>query len=366
VEASFGTVHRVWSPARPFRQLMIAAHAPWIASAVERFVAGRRGPHVIHGFGVWGFAGLVASRRLARRGIAAVPVVSSYTTYEAESRSKARGVSADHGPWARLRYRAEHLWILAAVERYERRAYRGARAVGVNYDSVRRLIVDRHGTGVRCRKLPYASEAAFVREGEPRPALPPLAAALPSVGAPLVVSVSRHDPRKGVDVLLHALAAVRRRGVSFRACLLGAGPLLAAHRRLATRLGLDRDVVIGGFVDDAFAYVRNADVFVLPSRREQSGSLSVLEALQAGTAVVASRCDGIPEDVVHEESALLATPGDPADLAAALERVLADGALRRRLARRGRETFAARFSADAVADGLAGFWGGLALAAGGR
>lgn len=53
---------------------------------------------------------------------------------------------------------------------------------------------------------------------------------------PLIVTVSRHDGRKGLDVLIAALADLRVRGIQFRACLLGVGILLEAHRPLAERM----------------------------------------------------------------------------------------------------------------------------------
>jgi glycosyltransferase involved in cell wall biosynthesis len=73
---------------------------------------------------------------------------------------------------------------------------------------------------------------------------------------------------------------------------------LAAHGSLAASLELTESVAITGHVEDVFAYLRQADVFVLPSLQEGSGSVSLLEALQARTPVIASRCDGIPEDLV--------------------------------------------------------------------
>ncbi len=70
----------------------------------------------------------------------------------------------------------------------------------------------------------------------------------------------------------------------------------------------------------------------------------MLEALQAGTAVIASRCDGIPEDVVDERDALLVAPGDVSALQAALARLLGDAGLRARLAAQAHQAFEERFS----------------------
>jgi len=180
----------------------------------------------------------------------------------------------------------------------------------------------------------------------------PHLAALEPAGAPLIVAVARHDPRKGWEVLLAALDLLRRQGVPYRACLLGGGRLLAEDRSRARRLGLGASVALPGEVPDPFPYLERAEIFVLPSRAEQSGSLALLEALQAGCAVVASAVDGIPEDVVDGESALLVPPGDPAALAGALARLLAAPALRRRLAAGARRLFAARFSAPAFTAAL--------------
>jgi glycosyltransferase involved in cell wall biosynthesis len=110
-----------------------------------------------------------------------------------------------------------------------------------------------------------------------------------------------------------------------------------------------------------FAYLRQADVFVLPSLQEGSGSISLLEALQMGTAVIASDCDGIPEDVVGERDALLVPPRDAGALQAALARLLADGPLRARLGQRGRQIYEQRFSARTLVSALTATYAELGL-----
>src|SRR6202044_2268184 len=135
---------------------------------------------------------------------------------------------------------------------------------------------------------------------------------------------------KGIDVLLRALASLRAAGVPLRACLVGGGPQLGEHRRQIVELGLGGTVVCAGVVESVAPYLGCADVFVLPSREEQSGSLALVEALRAGLLVVASGVDGILEDLADGEDGLLVPPGNAAALAAALRRVLADAPLRAR------------------------------------
>lgn len=352
-QTDFGILHRVASPVRPFRQLAVGGHGPFLARAVAEFV--RSSPHVaIHGFGAWSWAARLAGRTLRAEGRPAAYVVGSYTILPEEIRSRCRGLTPEDGAAQRIARSLEGLWVDLAVSRLERAAYRGAHAILVNYDSVARLVKARYGASLAIRRLPYASESAFLA--------PPAAAGdgslpdLPAGEAPLIVSLSRHDPRKGVDVLLHALALLASRGVAFRACLLGTGELLETHRALCARLGLSPRVRVTGLVPDPAPYLSRADLFALPSREEQSGSLALLEALSAGVPVVASSCDGIPEDVTDGVDALLVPPGDPESLAAALGRLLADERLRRRLGEAGRRTAEQRFSPGAMSAALAGVY----------
>ena len=192
--------------------------------------------------------------------------------------------------------------------------------------------------------------------------MPELIAPLEPKGAPLLVAVSRHDPRKGVDVLVRALGELRTRGVVFRACLVGGGLLFETHRRLVEQFGLSGCTVVTGRVPDAYAYLEHADVFALPSLEEGSGSVSLLEAMQACAAAAVSRVDGLPEDVICGESALLVEPGDVAALATALGRLLTDRDLRTRIARRGHQLYRERFSAQAFAADLQRVYSGLGFA----
>jgi glycosyltransferase involved in cell wall biosynthesis len=352
VETDFGVIHRVASPFRPFRQLMVAGHGPRLATAITAFVLGRRAPLILHGFGVWGHASVLARDRLGRRGVSVVPILGSYTTYAVEARSVRRGAAA-YAASTRLLYTAQEAWVRLAVERLERRAYRESRLVLVNYEFVRRLIADRFGSGVPCRKVPYASESAFLRDGSPAaPSRPRGDRGADPSDPPLIVAVARQEPKKGGAVLLRALARLRARGIRFRACLAGPGPLLEEHCRLAARLGLAGDVALPGLVSDAFGLVRQADVFVHAAVAEQSGALVILEALQASRAIVTTGVDGIVEDVTDGHDALLVPPNDEVQLADALARALADEPLRRRLGARARETFEARFSARAFTAAL--------------
>ncbi len=361
VETQFGIVHRIRSPwqlrqaraALGFRLHLMWLHAPLIERDMRRFILRRPGSHLIHGFGVWGCAGVRICRKLSRIGRQVIPIVSAYTTLQHEFRAKLRGVGRVHGALQTFHAWSDLAAITWMVTPYERIAYTRSHFTIVNYDSVRRLLQEIWGGGIPFRKLPYSSESAFLHEHfRDDGRVPDVIGSLRPPNAPLIVAVSRHDPRKGLDVLLHALAELRAAEVPFRACLVSGGLLLDAHRRLAARLDLESTTAIVGVVPDPLLYLRHADVFALPSLQEASGSLALIEALQAGVAVVTSNIDGIPEDVVDGESALLVRPGDPGTLATALKSLLTDPGLRERLAEGGRATFESRFSADVFTSAL--------------
>jgi glycosyltransferase involved in cell wall biosynthesis len=350
-KTDFGVVHRARSPFRPFRGLMVAAHQRFIVDCVDRFASAAGGPHLVHSFGPWSGVGIAAAQRLRSRGVESVTVATPFGTYRHETLGKLKGLGPGRPLAVRLQHWWELLWTGMTVDPSERRGFRGSDLVVVNYDSVRAIIASQFGPDIRFAMMTYCSEAAFLEKPRPHPAPPAGIPARPD-GAPILVSVSRHDPRKGLDVLLHALRELQRRGIAFRACLVGGGLLLDAHRSLAERLGLGESTAIIGRIADSYAYLEHADIFVLPSLEEGSGSVALLEAMQAGVAPVVSRIDGIPEDVTDGDSALMVEPGDPYALARCLARLLADAPLRRRIAAGAGQRYRERFSAAAFANDL--------------
>jgi glycosyltransferase involved in cell wall biosynthesis len=364
-DSPLGMLHETASPFGFPRTLSMPLNNPLLAPRVERFLLSQPGPHLIHGFGTYGYTGITVSRRLRRHGRQVVPLVSSYTTSKHETGPKLDRIKSVGDLRQRRREWLEHLWGRTVLARYERAQFMNVRLVLVNYQSVSRIITEQFGPNIDFRRMPYCAETAFrhdelqKRSGE----IPEPIRRLASPEAPLIVAVSRHDPRKGLDVLLHALAALRSKRVNFRACIVGGGVLLRNHQRLADQLFLNDLVTFTGWVEEPYDYLRHADIFVLPSLEEGSGSVSLLEALQARVAIVASNIDGIPEDVDDGESALLVEPGNAAALGTAIEQLLHDVDLRRRLAQRAGEIFTKRFSAEALTEGLRQLYGELGFSA---
>jgi glycosyltransferase involved in cell wall biosynthesis len=161
--------------------------------------------------------------------------------------------------------------------------------------------------------------------------------------APLVLAVGRLQHPKDPFTLARALGLLRGK---FTAMLVGEGPDRPRLEAEIRRLGLEQAVVLAGDRSDVADVLAGADVFVLSSTSEGL-PLSILEAMAAGLPVVASSVGGVPEAVEDGDTGLLVPPRDPARLAAALERLLADPALRRRLGSNGRERVREHFGLEA-------------------
>ena len=158
----------------------------------------------------------------------------------------------------------------------------------------------------------------------------------PAPAEPVVVFAGRHIPEKRVPALVPALALARERIPELRGEILGDGPERDEVLRLRSELGLGEALDVPGRVDAERVEAARARalVMVLPSRREGYG-LVVVEAAAAGTpSVVARDPDNAATDLVSEgENGYVAASASPEDLAAAIERVHAEGhALRERTA----------------------------------
>jgi glycosyltransferase involved in cell wall biosynthesis len=145
----------------------------------------------------------------------------------------------------------------------------------------------------------------------------------------VVLFVGKLVPKKGLPVLLDAVARVRATGKRVRLVIVGGGPLEAEVRARIGELGLEAAVELAGWVrnDRLPAYLRAADVVCVPSIRDEHGETEgtpvvLQEALAAGCLVVASDTSGIPDVVRHGVNGWLAPPGDAAALASALARAL--------------------------------------------
>ena len=180
---------------------------------------------------------------------------------------------------------------------------------------------------------------------------------------PLLLTIARLVPRKGIDSVLRVLPRLRAQITNLRYVVIGSGPDLQRLKALSERLGLRESVSFVGKVQDSELprWYNACDVFVMPARsdhRDVEGfGLVFLEASACGKPAIGSREGGVTDAVVHERTGLLVEPGDDNGLAEALHRLLSDPSFAQKLGAGGR-AFALSCSWDYVADRLLSEIGG--------
>jgi glycosyltransferase involved in cell wall biosynthesis len=167
--------------------------------------------------------------------------------------------------------------------------------------------------------------------------------------APIVGNVAALVPHKGQRYLIDAAALVLREVPDTRFIILGEGDLRSQLQHQIHERRLDKHVILAGFRHDVMSFHRSFDLFVLSSVTEGLGT-SLLDAMAASRAIVATTAGGIPEVVADGETGLLVPPRDSAALAEAIVRLLKDRTLRQEMGRRGFERAQSRFSAGRMVD----------------
>ena len=193
--------------------------------------------------------------------------------------------------------------------------------------------------------------------------LPPLPPLLGDTGAK-VFYIGQLYPWKGIDVLIRAMAEIDGAELVVVGGL-PPEPDLDRAQQLVEKLSLAERVTFRGFVPvpELDGERRKASIFVIPNvdsttARLFTSPLKLVEAMASGRPIVSSDLPSIREVLTHDENALLVPPGDSHALAAAIERLLADGELGARLAARAFEDVKA-YTWDRRAEAIETFANGL-------
>ncbi len=178
-----------------------------------------------------------------------------------------------------------------------------------------------------------------------------------------ILSVGRAVAKKGYDDLLKALVQLPD-DLHWRFVHIGAGDELDHLKADAAALGIgDRVSWLGAQSEETVArHYASADIFTLASRVNGDGDRDgipnvLMEAQATGLACVTTTAGGIPELIRDGETGLLVPPSDPAALAGALARAVAEPALREKLGTAGRARIRTNFRAEPTLDALAGLLG---------
>jgi phosphatidylinositol alpha-mannosyltransferase len=156
-------------------------------------------------------------------------------------------------------------------------------------------------------------------------------------GTPNVLFVGRHEPRKGLLDLLKAHRILRKTGSGSRLLVVGSGPQEREARRYVATRGLQGVEFLGRVSDAEKAQLfKTAAVYASPATGGESFGIVLLEAMAAGTPIVASDIHGYKGVVRRGREGLLVPPREPRELAVAIDRLLRDPELRAEMGAAGR------------------------------
>jgi glycosyltransferase involved in cell wall biosynthesis len=174
----------------------------------------------------------------------------------------------------------------------------------------------------------------------------------------VVLTAGRLSQEKAQADLVMAFARLVRRHpeIKARLVIVGEGPERRGLEAAVAALQVTDRVLLAGAASEVARWYRAADLFALPSLSEGSPNV-LLEAMLMELPIVATWVGGVPEIVVHDESALLVGPRNPPAMAEALGRLLTDESLARRLAANAREAALNNHSPESRLHALSAIYG---------
>jgi GalNAc-alpha-(1->4)-GalNAc-alpha-(1->3)-diNAcBac-PP-undecaprenol alpha-1,4-N-acetyl-D-galactosaminyltransferase len=154
----------------------------------------------------------------------------------------------------------------------------------------------------------------------------------PLIHTPSLIAMGRLHPQKGFDLLLVAFAKIHAKYPDWHLTILGEGQMRSELEALRAQLGLVECVHLLGSVKNVNAHLRQADLFVMPSRFE-GFPMALCEAMACGLPVLAADCLSGPREIVRDGiDGILVPPEDVDALAAGLDALMSDPLRRQQLA----------------------------------
>ena len=331
VKASFLNVNITALPGLPLFSFAFAKEVNKLAK--ERGFS----KYIVWGIGPWGFAGTIVKTFFNKN---VIHINNYFTTTEHEWSGALDSVRvADFG----FTLKAKYFVIFNTVVRYltflEGILLRRADIVITNYKSTEEIIKKQFGIAQSRFKRAAFSVEVYARN----------AAKTEKANVKLpkkyMLFFSRHDPRKGVNFMLHAMKILQNQKFNIPLLIGGTGDMFEANKKLAENLGL-RNVKFLGFVADTKPLLKNTSAFVFPTMEEGAGALTINEAMSIGAPIVSTACDGIIEDIEDGKSGLLVPMGDPDALAEGMKKLIDNPVLAKTLGKNAKAAYAKRFNFD--------------------
>jgi glycosyltransferase involved in cell wall biosynthesis len=295
---------------------------------------------IVWGIGPWSLAGINVKRKFKNK----IHFISSYfTTFPHEMTGSYKAINiSDYGLVLKIKYFFVLNIIARLLNLFEKQIINTSDIIVYHYNSSKKIFNKEFSLSLKkMRKLSYYVEI-FERQSS-------------KVGTKgnfnkifkknkTFIIICRQDPRKGINLLLHAFKLVREKMNNVKLIVIGSGSLLKANKKIAQKLGIEKDVIFTGFVANFKPLLKKADVFVFPTLEEGAGSLSILEAMKEGKAIITTKCDGIPEDIENNKSGILIPKMDVKTLANKMLELANNPKMIKSLGKGAKKRYAEKFS----------------------
>jgi glycosyltransferase involved in cell wall biosynthesis len=174
----------------------------------------------------------------------------------------------------------------------------------------------------------------------------PIPVANPSVQPPRLIMVARFNEQKDQATLLKAISSLF---FPFHLDFVGSGASMESCQALAESLGVKDKVSFLGDRTDVPQLLAQSQIFILTSHYEGL-PISILEAMRAGLPVIATKVNGIPEEVEHGKTGLLVSDKDVKEVAKALSILIESPELRQQMGEAARKKFLEEFTIERMLD----------------
>lgn len=166
-------------------------------------------------------------------------------------------------------------------------------------------------------------------------------------------TISRLDPIKGIDLLIESIPTVlAATNVRFKLYIIGDGPENERLRRITKELHLEGIIEFTGHRSNVAEWLQRADIFLLPSLSE-CHSISLLEAMRAGKAIIATEVGGNTESIRNGTDGLIVQPGSPTAISTALIELLNHAEAREKFGQNARKRYLEHFTEEKMLTNLA-------------
>ncbi len=300
---------------------------------------------ILWGMGPWGFPGFVL-KFLLQKDVKMTMITSYFTSTRHEMKGALKAIRIkDYGISPKLRYFIVYEVVARIFYIFEKLTLLNSDLVIVHYESSKRII--KKYFNVEDRKIflfPWYSKI-FKRKGED------LASNVQYLH-PLVVSICRQDPRKGINFIIHAVKIASKTIHNINCLIVGSGSFLNLNRQLVEKLNLTKNVKVVGFASDIHPILTQADIAIVVPLAQGSSALTVSEAMSYGKAIIASDCDGIPEDIADNVNGIIVKKGSEEAIASAIIKLVEDKNLRVRLGKEALKSSKSKFGFDKMKNSI--------------